>query len=130
MPTRYVIIFMSIEILKGLFAAYVDLELNYLSWPSKIVGKFRYPLRSVVFTRLNGVKTKDLRLCDVISCELGLCNLSNTEVSRNSVLLSHFLSPGLTVTSGLVQNIQTAAASFCIKFSALKRFGEYDHRAC
>ena len=73
------------------------------------------------FTRHNGVKTKDLRLCVVRSCELGLCNLSgNTEVSRNSLLLSHFLSPGLTVISGLVQNIQTAAASFCIKFSALK----------
>jgi hypothetical protein len=84
----------------------------------------------MVFTHLNGFKTKDLRRCNVRSCELGLCNLSNTEVSRNSVLLSHFVSPGLTVTSGLVQNIQTAAASFCIKFSALKEFGEHDHRAC
>jgi len=73
----------------------------------------------VVFTRLNGVKTKDMRLCDVRICELGLCNLSNTEVSRNSVQLSHFLSLDLTVTSGLVQNIQTAVASFCIKFSDL-----------
>jgi hypothetical protein len=120
MSTRYVIILVSIEILKGLFAEYVDLELSYLSWPGKIVGKFRYLLWSLVFTRLNGVETKDLRLCDVRSCELGLCNLAKTEVSRNSVLLSHFLSPGLTVTSGLVQNKQTAAASFCIKFSALK----------
>jgi hypothetical protein len=87
-------------------------------------------LRSVVFTRRNGVQTEDLRLCDVRNRELGLCNLSNTEVSRNSELLSHFVSPGLIVTSGLVQNIQTAAASFCIKFSAQKGFGEYDHRAC
>ena len=84
----------------------------------------------MVFTRLNGVKTKDLRLCDVRTWELGLCNLSNTEVSRNSVLLSHFLSSSPTVTSGLVQNIQITAASFCIKFAALKEFGKYDHRAC
>lgn len=84
----------------------------------------------MVLTRLDGVKTKDLRLCDVRTCELGLCNLSNTEVSRNSVLLSHFLGSSLTVTSGLVQNIQIAAASFCIKFYALKGFGEYVHRAC
>jgi len=103
---------------------------NYLHWPSKIVGKFLYRLRSVVFTRLNGVKAKDPRLCDVRTCELGLCNLSHPEVSRNSVLLSHFLNSSPTVTSGLVQNMQIAAASFCIKFSTLKGFGKYDHRAC